>query len=236
MPDIRSAPSLAVFDVDETLIGCKSMFSFLEFAFREVAGDIGGAQAYRAALYELQTARETEPREVVNRLFYRNFSRWSLNQLAELSQEWFAQSKARSFYVPEVLNRFRQHQAQGHETVLLSGSASFIVAPIADDLGATGLLAIVLRRLPDGTTDGQIEGIQTIGEGKAAALRNLIQSRGPYARTIGYGDHQSDLPFLVICDEAYCVHAADRPGPAWAGAIGSFPIQSQANAAGSITA
>ncbi|RMA42672.1 HAD family hydrolase [Rhodophyticola porphyridii] len=236
MPDIRPAPSLAVFDVDETLIECKSMFSFLEFAFREVAGDTGGAQAYRAALYELQTARETEPREVVNRLFYRNFSRWSLDQLAELSQEWFARSKARSFYVPEVLNRFRQHQAQGHETVLLSGSANFIVAPIADDLGATGILAIALKRLPDGTTDGQIEGIQTIGEGKAAALRNLIQARGPYVRTFGYGDHQSDLPFLAICDEAYCAHPADRPAPEWAEAIQSFPIHGQASTAGSITA
>lgn len=206
----------AVFDVDETLIDCKSMFSFLEYALKERVGEAAGSRDYRAALGKLQTARQSQMREAVNRLFYRMFAGWSLDHLALLAEGWFAFGRARSFYVPEVLERFRQHQVDGHQTVLLSGSATFIIAPIARHLGATHTLAVDLVRLADGTTNGQIDGLQTIGAGKATALRRLIENHGLAVRLVGYGDHASDLPFLSMCDEAYCVVSAGEPFPEWA--------------------
>jgi HAD superfamily hydrolase (TIGR01490 family) len=212
----RTGSVFAVFDVDETLIDCKSMFSFLEYALRDRSGEAAGSRDYRAALGKLQQARQSQTREAVNRLFYLTFAGWSLDHLALLAEGWFAFGRARSLYVPEVLERFRQHQIDGHQTVLLSGSATFIIAPIARHLGATHTLAVDLIRLVDGTTNGQIDGLQTIGEGKAIALKQLIDIHGPARRLIGYGDHASDLPFLSMCDDAYCVVSAGKPFPQWA--------------------
>jgi HAD superfamily hydrolase (TIGR01490 family) len=218
------SPVLAVFDVDETLISCKSMFSFIEFAFKDHFGSAQGAMVFSAAMEHIQHARLSQPRETVNRLFYRNFANWSLAELDNLAVKWFDQNQGASFYLPEVLARFRDHQSDGHQTVLLSGSASFIIAPIAQDLGATKILAIDLERLSDGTTSGEIAGIQTIGRGKADALQHLIETDGPYAKVTGYGDHESDLPFLMMCDPAHYVHSVDSVVPAWARRLKSMPL------------
>lgn len=197
--------TIAVFDVDETLIHCKSMFSFLRFALSSRFGEPQGHRKYQAALHRIRLARADMPREAVNRLFYREFNGWNIAELRALSEDWFKKSQDGDFYINEMREKFRAHAEKGDVTVLLSGSAEIIIQPIANDLGATTVIAIRLKELSDGTTDGGIAGIQTIGRGKALALQIFLDSLSWKPRLIGYGDHESDLPFLNMCDEAFVV-------------------------------
>lgn len=225
--------TFAVFDVDETLIRCKSMFSFLAFALIERDGAARGRRTYEKIREELQVARRDLARNEVNRLFYSHFAGWDLPQLEAQAGRWFAQARsAADFYYAETCARLRRHREAGHTTILLSGSAHFIIAPIATDLGADEVLAINLKRRPDGTTSGQIDGVQTIGEGKAQALRARLDRGTPAPLVYGYGDHESDLPFLRLCDHAYCVTVEDGAVPEWAAGLEPIRVGGAASAIG----
>lgn len=208
--------TVAVFDVDETLIRCKSMFSFLEFAFMETMGAAEGRRAYSLVLNELREVRISLPREEVNRQFYRVLAGWSLNHLEKLAFDWFNGHRKHDLYFPETLAQLRWHQQQGHETVLLSGSAKFIIAPIAADLSVDATIAITLRARSDGTTDGEIDGVQTISQGKADALIHYLARFDHSPKLIGFGDHESDLPFLRICNQRFVIIPQGTDLPAWA--------------------
>lgn len=192
----------AVFDVDETLIRCKSMFSFLNFCYAEVYGPEAGAFAYIEFTENIAAMATSMPREAVNRAFYRVFKGWRRELLAQLARDWFAQELQMGMFHQESLAALRKHQHQGHRIVLLSGSADFILAPLADYLKVEHLLAIHLEQTEFGLLSGEIEGIQTIGAGKRAALEALLASRQATQPAVlhGYGDHESDAPFLSMCD------------------------------------
>ncbi len=220
--------TIAVFDVDETLIRCKSMFSFLDYALAAKMGAAEGRRAYSALQAAIQQARASLPREAVNRQFYKAFAGWNMEELRALAIAWFRDHKSPDFYIPEALARFRFHQQQGHRTLLLSGSATFILAPIAQDLRADDMLAIALRHQASGMTDGEIEGSQTIGMGKAEALMRYLGQFDSAPHLVGYGDHESDLPFLNLCDRGYVVLPAQAPWPTWAKGLEPLPLSEAA--------
>lgn len=215
----NSRTTVAVFDVDETLIRCKSMFSFLEFAFIETMGAAEGRRTLSLVLNELREARIKLPREAVNRQFYRSLAGWNLCDLEKLAFDWFNGHRKEDLYFPETLARLRWHQSQGHETVLLSGSANFIIKPIAADLSVDATLAITLNVRNDGKIDGEIDGIQTIGQGKADALIRYLARFDHSPELIGFGDHESDLPFLRICDQRFVIVQRGADLPNWANGL-----------------
>jgi HAD superfamily hydrolase (TIGR01490 family) len=203
---------MAAFDVDETLIWEKSMFSFLRFFLQAEHGSRDGATSYNAFTAGLNTLSKSQPREVVNREFYKIFQGVKASRLDDLAQDWFAQMPGADWFIPEVLTTLRMHQHLGHRIVLVSGSARFILNPIAAYIGADDVLGINLEMALDGIYTGQIDGIQTIGHGKCDALHQLMNAdpHDPVSSTFGYGDHESDVPFLAACDTGFIVW---RDGP-----------------------
>lgn len=218
--DIRtSGRPMAVFDVDETLIWEKSMFSFLRFFMQSEHGEKTGLDRYDAFASNLNKLSQTAPREVVNRSFYEVFQDQRMSKLTALAQSWFAQQPVEKWFIPEVLATLRVHQQHGHRIVLLSGSALFILAPLATALAPDDVLAINLGETPDGICTGKINGIQTIGAGKLDALRAILLDGGddPVSSCFGYGDHESDAPFLDACDAGFVVwHSGAKKRPSWA--------------------
>lgn len=216
MTPFETAKTIAVFDVDETLIPFKSMFSFAKYAMQTKLGIAEGEQRYDAFHADLLRNRKLLPRETINRMFYRVFQGWPVSELAEYAEAWWNEVPPKRRWITQSLLALKEHQTAGHPVVLLSGSADFILKPIAHDLGADMTLAITLDETPDGLCDGEIIGIQTIGIGKKLALQQFECFSKADARLIGYGDHDSDLPFLSYCDDAYLVANNTDTVPLWA--------------------
>lgn len=216
MTTLDQAETIAVFDVDETLIPVKSMFAFLEFAMKAQMGEVVGHHSYAVFCSEIRQYRQTLPRETINRMFYRVFKGWEVTELEALVEQWWDQVPTKKRWIPETVSALRTHQHAGHPIVLLSGSADFILRPIARDLEADVTLAIKLGEMGDGSCSGEIQGIQTIGRGKRDALAQLESAFEIDARLVGYGDHQSDLDFLQYCDDAYVVVTQGNDDLAWA--------------------
>ncbi|MEE2036658.1 HAD-IB family hydrolase [Nocardiopsis sp. CT-R113] len=208
---------IAFFDVDETLIGPKSMFSFLEFHLRDGSRPTGTYEQAVARLRE--TAARGVPRRDVNRLYYRLLAGESVEGLRDAGRAWFSEAaRAPGFWHTPVLERLRRHRAEGDLVVLLSGSFFACLDPIAEAAGAHWALGTrpVVR---DGLLTGEVL-VPMIGETKGVAARAAaaVRNVSPSSCT-AYGDHSSDLALLsavgapvVVGEDAELVAHAEAEG------------------------
>lgn len=214
---------IAFFDVDETLIDLKSMFSFRAFYLHRLWGPERGAKA------EAEAARRIEhylvqgrDRSAINALFYEVFRNHLPESVTEIARLWYAQQRVRpGFFIQPALKALQDHQQRGDEVAFVSGSAVQILAPLADELGVRQVLANRLE-VRDGHLTGQLIPPQTIGSGKREAAVRLMQQLGcAAADCAAYGDHLSDLallqsvgnPTVVARDPALIAHARQQGWP-----------------------
>ncbi|MBS2964375.1 HAD-IB family hydrolase [Actinocrinis puniceicyclus] len=224
MPGARCA---AFFDVDETLVVDKTMFSFLRFHF--------GACGYGDGLYERKAAwlRRCSalgaPRQQVNRAYYRLYAGASSASLAAQGRSWFAARCARGgFFHQPAVDALRGHLARGHEVILVSGSFFACLDPIAGRLGAGDVLCTA-PIVEGGRLTGEVDE-PMIGEAKArAALAWMARHGIDPADCYAYGDHASDLallrsvgnPIAVGDDPLLAAHVLENGGRRLAGAAPS---------------
>lgn len=195
-----SRPARLVFsDVDETLIGVKSMFDFLGYYFSRTRGTRGAALAAGVRRDLLRRTSAGAPREVMNRLYYRAWAGEPAARVAESAEAWYAErSGAPGFYLAATRRALERHRDAGDTVILVSGSFPALLTPIAAEVGATRLLCSV-PGVHDGVLTGQLVGDPCIGEAKRTAVRDMLR-RCPAvdpARCYAYGDHLSDLPMLA---------------------------------------
>lgn len=191
---------IAFFDVDETLIGTKSMFSFLEF-------HLDDPDRYGAVERRLRAmARSGVAREETNRLYYRSYAGTSRSEVADSGRAWFADRSARpGFFHEDVVRELRRHQAHGLEVALVSGSFRACLDPVAEHLGADHVLCTEPEVVDDRYT-GWVAGSPMIGAQKAVAARALMSRAGARPEEChAYGDHVSDLPLLLSVGNATAV-------------------------------
>lgn len=190
----------AFFDVDETLIGLRSMFSFRSFFLRQTLGpDLGRLADDEAQLGLMEMLAKGASRLEVNRQFYRTLQGCSQAAVCASARDWYAQHReSTGFFVQPVLDRLRAHQAQGVSVALVSGSCTEILWPMAQDLGVEHLLVTQLEVL-GGSFTGEVVGMPAIGEGKRLLVQRFLQHHQvDPAQCYAYGDHLSDLPMLEL--------------------------------------
>jgi alcohol-forming fatty acyl-CoA reductase len=121
---------------------------------------------------------------------------------------------------PEVLERLRWHQEQGHHTLILSGAFEPLLAVYGAHVRLTHVAGTALATR-SGRYTGRMAGPLCFGEGKVTRLREYLETnalnvdlRSSYA----YADSYSDLPILeavgrpiaVAPDGALRRHAQER--------------------------
>ena len=94
---------------------------------------------------------------------------------------------------PRGLACVREHQAQGHGIVLLTGSLAFLLTPLKEELGADWLIATEVRQNGPVFT-GEITGLHPRGENKLHLLLELSRAHNlDLPHSFAYGDHFQDL-------------------------------------------
>ncbi len=193
---VLSGPRYAFFDVDETLISIKSMFDFFPY-WCATQGQAPLAQRF-ASTFEKARA-DGRSREDLNRLYYTFFAGAALDEVEAVGQQWFKQrfNHQAPPYIASAVARLRAHQAENVTPVFVSGSMAPLLKPLAAELGVphwicTGLVVDAHRRLT-----GDIAPLQTIGAGKAEAIRSFLVQRGAHPQAcFAYADDVSDLAML----------------------------------------
>ena len=213
------AMTLAIFDLDNTLIGGDSDYLWGNYL---VAAGLVDEDFY----------------ERENQRFYEEYRRGSLNiyefldfSLRPLAdnpldtmlklRESFMAEIITPIILPAALALIDEHRRQGHAPVIVTATNRFVTEPIARAFGVDQLLATD-PEIIDGRYTGRVTGTPTFREGKVTRLRHwLSHNDTTLADSWFYSDSHNDLPLLEMVihpvavdpDETLQQHAEMRGWP-----------------------
>jgi HAD superfamily hydrolase (TIGR01490 family) len=202
-----AAVSLAIFDLDNTLLGGDSDHGWGEFLVGR-------------GLVDEQQFRESNDR------FYRQYQSGDLDihaylafALEPLTQHSAEDLRAlhaefmRDVVVPMRLAKadalLAEHRARGDFLLIITATNAFVTRPIAESLGVDDLIATE-PELKNGRYTGRITGTPSFREGKVARLNEWLQSHDfDPAEASFYSDSLNDLPLLEMVGRPVAVDPDD---------------------------
>ncbi|AJF66599.1 HAD family hydrolase [Streptomyces vietnamensis] len=230
----------AFFDVDETLITCKSMACVLARYWGR--GEVAARRLASARASLQRQIREGVPREQVNRSFFRFLAGSHLDDLETCGREWYETARAGGLLHAPVYEALRRHRDAGDLIVLVSGAFSACLDPLAREIGADLVVCTVPEVTSQGRLTGELSGPPMIGEPKAEAARRIISAFGLAAEEcFAYADDESDLPLLRSVGHPVLVGEGPISAPAsetasWSRLPGPEPVAPPVSPAASPTA
>lgn len=194
--------SVAFFDVDETVVSFKTMFSFLEFYLN----DSGRFKVYMS---NVQKQWENNiDRTIINREYYEQYNNEPVLKVKNTVLKWLSNKKlelGEDFFVKPTLELIRSFQDKGVNVVFVSGSFNEIILPIAKELLVKDVIATKIEE-KEGNYTGKIIPPQTIGNGKVEAILNYLRNANLSEKNaVAYGDHYSDFPMLSAVNEGFII-------------------------------
>ena len=205
--DKGSAVSLAIFDLDNTLISIDSDHAWGEFLLEQGAVD---PVAYREANdrfmadYQAGTLDMAEFLAVALKPLVDN----TPEQLAAWHQQFMA-SKIEPHILPKGEELLARHRTRGDTLLIITATNRFITAPIAERLGVDHLIAVEPERI-DGRYTGRVQGVPSYREGKVTRLQQwLAEQELTMEGAWFYSDSHNDLPLLEEVDHPVAVDPDD---------------------------
>ncbi len=185
----------AVFDVDRTLVPSTTTERlFIRYLFRRRV--LGLSTLVRTGLYLARAWPRLSPMEAIRRRRV-YLAGQAVRRIRPLAAQCYA-TEIRPRISAAGRAALAAHQAQGHRTVLLSGSLDFLLAPLQRDLGADHLIATHMEEAA-GRYTGRIAGPWPYGDTKALLIQHFATAHGvDFAASYAYADHPSDEAVLAL--------------------------------------
>jgi HAD superfamily hydrolase (TIGR01490 family) len=200
--------TLAIFDLDHTLIDGDSDYLWGEYM---VENGIVDAEAYRARNLEFY---EEYQRGSLDNDQYLEFSlepltRYPLEKLDAWRRD-YVERWIKPLIKPGAAAKFDLHRNQGHALMIISATHRFITEPIAEMLQIPCLLATE-PEIAMGRYTGRYLGTPTYREGKVVALGQWLDSNGESLDgAYFYSDSINDLPLLEAVEYPITVGPDDE--------------------------
>ncbi len=188
------AVTLAVFDVEGTVVASNVLESYLWLRMSE----LDGASRYRqiasvAARVPKLLSAERRDRGEFLRSFYRLYEGVSVDEVRVLAAEAIGDLLLQRL-APGAVRRIREHRTAGHRVILVTGSLDFIVAPLAPLVDEIVAATLATR---DGAFTGDLEHPPLTGEARASWLvGRALELGADRVHCYAYADSLSDLPML----------------------------------------
>ena len=190
---------LALFDLDHTLLPLDSDYEWGEFTIRIGWNDPVEFARRNDAFYAHYQAGTLDVHDYVR--FASEAMRLRGAEAAAAAHQQFMRDVIGPAIQPQALALVREHQAAGHEVLIVTATNEFVTRPIAHALGVpdAGLMAVQLARDARGWYTGEIDGIPTMREGKVQRMEQWLAARqlgwGDVESTF-YSDSMNDVPLL----------------------------------------
>ena len=195
--------TLAIFDLDNTLLNGDSDYEWGQFLIRK--GVVEKETYERANLQFLEQYQQ-------GHLDIYEFARFAFKPLAEnpldLLLHW------RNLFLKEVITPLmskkskaliQHHKSQKHTLLVITATNKFITAPIVEAFGIHHLIATEIKRQGDRYI-AEIEGIPCFQEGKVERLNIWLKENNEnLAGSTFYSDSHNDLPLLKMVDTPVAV-------------------------------
>lgn len=195
--------SLAIFDLDNTLIADDSDFLWGQFL---VDRGIVDKDRYEQAN---QKFYEDYKQGVLDIVAFLHFSLAPLAQhdTAQLYRwrEEFVDTLIRPILLDAARDLVERHRAAGDTLLVITATNRFVTEPIVKLYGIDNLLATT-PELVDGRYTGKFNGIPCFQQGKVDLLNEWLQSSSEtLAGSYFYSDSHNDLPLLRLVEHAVAV-------------------------------
>ena len=192
-------PATAAFDVDGTLTRRDTLIPFLA----QVCG--GAAVARTLARHGVRLGRAMlglgGKRGDVKQAVLTDLLRGRSATEVREHGERFALRVAERGLRQDTLARWRWHQAQGHQVVMVSASLTDYLEPLGRRLGADAVLASRLEVDAEGRLTGRLVGGNCRGPEKVARLQEWLDGREPVLWA--YGDSSGDAELLSTAQHGH---------------------------------
>ena len=197
--------SLAIFDLDNTLIGGDSDFLWGEFLGEEGVVDTNAyckKNEYFYQQYDLGTL------DIYSWLEFclEPLTRYSMTELQELHHRFMIQ-KIEPILLDKAQNCINRHKERGDTVLVITASTSFVTAPIVKKYGINHLLATE-PEIKEGRYTGGVSGMPCFQSGKIDKLMPWLQkNKETLTGSTFYSDSHNDLPLLELVDNPVAVNA-----------------------------
>jgi HAD superfamily hydrolase (TIGR01490 family) len=200
--------SLAIFDLDNTLIADDSDYLWGQFLVDQGVVEKDHYESANARFYEEYKQGTLDIVE---------FLRFSLRPLADNHPEQLYQWRAqfvKDIITPIVLKPAQEliakHRDRGDTLLVITATNRFVTEPIVELYGIGNLLATT-PELAGGRYTGGFNGIPCFQEGKVKLLEEwLIKSPETMQGSWFYSDSHNDLPLLKLVDNPVAVDPDEK--------------------------
>ena len=199
----RGVLTLALYDLDKTLLAGDSEHAWCEFLVDEGVLEGDDVQTENERLYGEYEAGTLDIHELV---------RFQMEPLVKHPpgdlrrwREGFMTSRVEPMITEAALALVEEHRDAGHDLAIVTASNSFVSRPIADRFGVSTLLAVELEHHEHRFT-GRVLGTPTFREGKVTRVVQWTRETGrPLDGSYFYSDSHNDLPLLELVDNPVAV-------------------------------
>jgi|TARA_Y100000782_G_scaffold20848_1_gene22259 HAD superfamily hydrolase (TIGR01490 family) len=196
--------SLAIFDLDNTLLGGDSDHAWGEFLCEQ--GIVDSAEYSRANDYFYEQYQK-------GGLDIFEFLEFALKPLAKLSTEQlnklhqkFMQDKIEPIVLPKGLELLKNHKEQGDYLLIITATNHFVTGPIAKRLGVDAIIATDPEQI-DGEYTGKVAGTPCFQAGKVSRLNQWLETNDHNLEdSYFYSDSHNDLPLLELVTHPVAVN------------------------------
>lgn len=211
--------SLAIFDLDNTLIGGDSDYLWGEFLCEIGAVDAKTHRQKNENYFQQYNRGELDIYEY-SEFAVEPLSRFDMGELAAMHQQFIIE-KIKPIYLKKAQQLVDKHKSQGDTILVITATSRFVTEAIARLYGIDNILAIEAE-IVDGRYTGKIVGIPTYAAGKVDNLMLwLEQNDETLSGSSFYSDSHNDIPLLEVVDNPVAVnpnaalktHADDKNWP-----------------------
>lgn len=200
--------SLAIFDLDHTLLNGDSDHAWGEFLVRHNIVEPAFYQQQNDHFYEQYKNSTLDMMEYLA-FVLEPLSRFTVEEL-ELLHRQFMQEFVAPMRQRKADELLRKHREQGDFLLIITATNRFVTAPIARALGVDDLLATDPERIGNRYT-GKVSGIPCYREGKVQRLQHWMEETDHTLEdSYFYSDSINDLPLLEVVTHPCVVDADER--------------------------
>jgi len=200
--------TLALFDLDNTLLSGDSDYEWGRFLVRKNLVDADSYEQANIRFYEQYQQGKLDINEFCAFAF-KPLTEHSFEALQKLHQE-FMQTTIQAFMSEKAKALVQSHRQQHHTLMVITATNSFVTRPITEAFGINHLLATE-PKIVNNRYYAAIEGTPCFQQGKVIRLQQWLEKNSETLEdSYFYSDSNNDLPLLDIVDHPIVVDPDEK--------------------------
>lgn len=200
--------SLAIFDLDNTLLGGDSDVLWGQFLVEKGLVDGAHYSSENQRFYDEYNAGTLD----IYEFLAFSLKPLSVHDMAQLKiwRNEYMQEKILPIVLPKAVALVEKHRQQNHTLMIITATNKFVTELIAEQFSIPHLLATEPEMI-DGQYTGKVSGTPCFQDGKVTRLNEWLKKHdGNLDNSFFYSDSHNDIPLLEKVTHAIAVDADEK--------------------------